>query len=369
MGWKTWVTGAAMSATLAMLATGCGASSNGGGSSGGGGGATANGGGNTATAPAAGSTSTPAHVKIMVGGMSKIIYLPAELTEKLGYFKDQGLDVQLMDESAGQSAEEALLAGQVDGVVGFYDHTIDLQAKGKSLESVVQFGATPGEYLVVSDKEKDQIKSLTDLKGKKIGITGLGSSTNFLASYLVVKGGNKTSDYTPVPVGAGQTLIAAIQQGKIDAAVTTEPTVTQLKQRNLASVMLDMSTTDGAKQSLGGTYPAACLYMQTEYVQQHPDVVQKLVNAFVKTMQYIHTHSAAEIADQLPASYYAGDKQAYIDALQKSLPMFTPDGKMPEDGPPTVLKVLTTFNPKINDAHIDLNKTYTTEFVDKALQG
>ncbi|MCL6600988.1 MAG: ABC transporter substrate-binding protein [Alicyclobacillus macrosporangiidus] len=370
MGWRKWLTGAAMSASLAVLATGCGASGgSGGGGASGGGGSAGNANGNTAAAPASGSTSTPIQVKIMVGGMSKIIYLPAELTEKLGYFKEQGLDVQLLDENAGQSAEEALLAGQVQGAVGFYDHTIDLQSKGKYLESVVQFGATPGEYLMVSDKEKDQIKSLADLKGKKIGITGLGSSTNFLASYLVVKGGHQTSEYTPVPVGAGQTLVAAMQQGKIDAAVTTEPTVTMLKQKHLASVMVDMATTDGVTQSLGGTYPAACLYMQADYVQQHPDVVQKLVNAFVKTMQYIHTHSAAEIADQVPTSYYAGDKQAYIDALQKSLPMFTPDGKMPENGPPTVLNVLTTFNPKLKDAHIDLSKTYTTQFVDQALKG
>src|SRR5947207_11647153 len=80
----------------------------------------------------------------MVGGLNKQIYLSAKLTERLGYFTDQGLTVQLSDEPAGVDAETAMLAGQVDGVVGFYDHTLDLQGKGKQTESVVQLQQAPG---------------------------------------------------------------------------------------------------------------------------------------------------------------------------------------------------------------------------------
>ncbi|MGZ4164342.1 MAG: ABC transporter substrate-binding protein, partial [Tumebacillaceae bacterium] len=294
----------------------------------------------TSTPSNGGSAAAPTHVKIMVGGMEKIIYLPAKLTENLGYFKEQGLDVELMTEAAGQTAEEALIAGQVQGAVGFYDHTIDLQSKNKYLESVIQFGATPGETLVVSNKLKDQVKNLSDLKGKKIGVTGLGSSTNFLANYLVTKGGNTSKDYVPVPVGSGNTLIASMQQGRIDLAVTTEPTVSMLAAKGVASTFVDLSSADGTKQGLGGEYPASCLYMQNDYVKAHPDVTQKIVNAFAKTMAYIHTHSAEEIADKLPKEYYAGDKDMYLKALKNSLPMFTADGKMPADGPAKVFDVL-----------------------------
>jgi NitT/TauT family transport system substrate-binding protein len=357
MNKKPW---AIVSAALMFgsLVAGCGSSASGGSS----------GTSNQASAGAKASTATVQHVKIMCGGLSKIIYLPAELTDRLGYFKKEGLDVELDDEAAGQNAEEAMLAGQVDAVVGFYDHTIDLQAKGKSVESVVQFGAVPGEYLMVSNRMKDKIKTLSDLAGQKIGVTGLGSSTNFLAAYLVTKGGHKTQDYTPVPVGAGNTLIAAMQQNRIDLAITTEPTVSLLKSKNIASVLVDMSSVQGSQESLGGTYPAASLYLRSSYVEAHPDVVQKLAAAFVLTMQYIHTHTAEEIADELPTDYYAGDKAMYVKALSNSLAMFTADGKMPSDGPQTVYSVLSTFDPKLKDAKIDLNKTYTTEFVDKALQ-
>ena len=84
-------------------------------------------------------------VTIMVGGIDKVIYLPAKLTEQLGYFKDAGVDVDLKTEPSGASAETVMLAGKVDGVVGFYDHAITLQAQGKCVESVVQLAKVPGE--------------------------------------------------------------------------------------------------------------------------------------------------------------------------------------------------------------------------------
>src|SRR2546428_10238942 len=88
-------------------------------------------------------------VTIVVGGLEKIIYLPAMLTQRLGYFKEAGVDVSLLDEGAGVSAEDELIAGRLDGVVGFYDHTIDLQSKGKILEAVSIPGPGPGGALVV----------------------------------------------------------------------------------------------------------------------------------------------------------------------------------------------------------------------------
>src|SRR3954468_14029352 len=84
-------------------------------------------------------------IVIMVGGINKIIYLPAKLTEALGYFKDEGLTVELQSQPAGVDAENQLIAGAVQGVVGFYDHTIDLQSKGKEIQAIAVFCKVPGE--------------------------------------------------------------------------------------------------------------------------------------------------------------------------------------------------------------------------------
>ncbi|MYS48303.1 ABC transporter substrate-binding protein [Streptomyces sp. SID5998] len=306
------------------------------------------------------------HVKIMVGGLDKVIYLPAMLTQRLGYFSAEGLNVELLSEPAGVQAETALVSGQVQGAVGFYDHTLDLQVKGKDIESVVQFSHAPGEVEVVSDKAADEITSPKDFKGNKLGVTGLGSSTDFLTKYLAVKNGVNVSEFTPVAVGAGPTFISALQQGSIDGGMTTDPTVATILDKKAGQVLVDMRTPQGSLEALGGPYPSSSLYMRTDWVNSHKDTVQKLANAFVKTLKWMSTHSATEIADKMPADYSQGNKFLYAAAIKSTLPMFTEDGVMPKNGPETVEKVLKAFNPTIKNADVDLSKTYTTEFVEKA---
>ncbi|CAE6839142.1 hypothetical protein R75461_07540 [Paraburkholderia nemoris] len=301
-------------------------------------------------------------ITIMVGGITKLIYLPARLTEQLGYFKDEGLDVELLSQPAGVDAENELLAGAVQAVVGFYDHTIDLQTKGKDVKAIVVFGQVPGEVEMVSTKAADTVKSMADVKGKTLGVTGLGSSTSFLTQYLAGQHGIQSTEYTMLPVGADASFIAAIKQSRIDAGMTTEPTVSALLKSGDAKVLVDMRSVEGTKAALGGTYPASSLYVQAAWADSHKAEAAKLAHAFVRTMQFIHTHSAEEIAAKMPDDYQK-DKPLYVSALKASLPMFTTDGKMPADGPTTVLKVLSAFNPSVKGKHIELAKTYTNEFV------
>ncbi len=304
-------------------------------------------------------------VVIMVGGYEKHIYLPAKLTEALGYFKAEGLDVELLNEPSGVDAEDEMLAGAVQGVVGFYDHCVDLQTKGKFVESIVQLSQAPGEVELVSTKHPE-IKSMADLRGKTLGVTGLGSSTNFLTQYLMVKSGVPLGEFTSLPVGAGTTFIAAMQQDKIQAGMTTEPTISRLLKTGEARILIDMRSMDKTKSALGGTYPAASLYMPTDWVEKNKPTVQKLANAFVKTLKYINTHSAADIADKMPKDFYVGDKEGYVKALADGKSMFTADGVMPAGGPETVLSVLSGFNKNVKGKTVDLSKTYTTEFVKNA---
>lgn len=239
---------------------------------------------------------------------------------------------------------------------------MDLQAKGKFVESIVQFSQAPGEVEMVSSKHPE-IKSPADFKGKSLGVTGLGSSTNFLTLFMASKADLKPGDVVTIPVGAGGTFIAAMQQDQIQAGMTTEPTISRLIKTGEASVLVDMRTVEATRKALGGTYPAASLYMETSWVEEHKDEAQKLANAFVKTLKYINTHSAAEIADKMPKDFYVGDKDGYVKALDEGKGMFTPDGVMPEDGPKTVLAVLSEFSKNVKGKQIDLSKTYTTEFV------
>ncbi|NEB81804.1 ABC transporter substrate-binding protein [Streptomyces sp. SID14478] len=307
-----------------------------------------------------------AKVKIMVGGIDKVIYMPAMLAQRLGYFKDEGLNIELLSEPAGIDATTSLVAGNVQGVVGFYDHTLDLQTKGKQVESVVQLAQTPGEVEIVSNKAAGSLRSPKDFSGKKLGVTGLGSSTDFLTKYLGVHDGVATGKFTNVAVGAGQTFISALQQGSIDGGMTTDPTVAQILDKKLGKVLVDMRTPEGSQKALGGLYPSSSLYMNTDWVNGHKETVQKLANAFVRTLGWMSSHSPEEIAAKMPSDYAQGGEGLYAQAIKSTLPMFTKDGKMPADGPATVQRVLKSFNPNLKNATIDLKKTYTTEFTDRA---
>ncbi|HEX2909401.1 MAG TPA: ABC transporter substrate-binding protein [Chloroflexia bacterium] len=306
------------------------------------------------------------HLQIMVGGLNKQIYLPNVLAKQLGYFDQQGLAVTLIDEASGQSSEDSVLAGQVDAGSGSYNHTLELQSTGKHLECVVQLNNAPGEAEMVSAKAAGQIKSVSDLKGKNLGVTELGSGTQSLTAALLDKAGLAPDQVHFIPVGAGDTFIAAMQQGRIDAGMTTEPTVSRLLASGEASVLVDLRSPDSTRAALGGPYPFICIFLQNDYVNSHKETVQKLANAYVRTLQWMHSHSAEEIADKVPADYYAGDKNLYITALKSQLTSFSPDGKMPEGGPQSVLKIEQKTNQELKNRQINLSETYTNEFVSKA---
>jgi len=284
----------------------------------------------------------------------------------LGYFKDQNLDVTLIDEPSGKDSTTALIAGEVEGASGSYDHTIDVAGLGKQLSEVVQLLRAPGEAEMVATSKAGELKSAADFKGRKLGVTSIGSGTHGLTQYLAVKNGLAPTDFTPIAVGAGDTFIAAIKQGTIDAGMTTEPTISRLLKTGDAKVLIDLRTPDGTRAALGGDYPFISVYMRSDWVASHKNVVQRLANAYVKTLKWIQTHTPEEIAAQLPQDYYAGDKELYLSALKGSMPMFSPDGKMPAGAPDFILKVLQTYNNNVKGKTIDLTKTWTNEFVDAA---
>jgi len=307
-------------------------------------------------------TGQRASLKIMVGGLSKQIYLPNMLTKKLGYFDAANLDVTLIDEASGQSSEDAVLAGQVDAGSGSYNHTIELQASGKNMECVVQLDVAPGEAEVVSTKAASSITTPADLKGKNLGVTELGSGTQTLTQAILKKAGVDPNDAHYIPVGAGNTFIAALKQGTIDGGMTTEPTISRVVSGGDGKVLVDMRSPSATQAALGGNYPFICVFMSNDYVNAHHDVVQRMVGAYVKTLKWMNTHSAAEIAAQMPADYYAGDQNLYVTALQNQKAIFSTDGTMPSDGPQTVLGIEQQIGKVKAGQNIDLSQTFTNQF-------
>lgn len=321
----------------------------------------------TASSGGNGSTQARASLKIMVGGLSKQIYLPNMLTKQLGYFDQENLDVTLIDEASGQSSEDEVISGDVDAGSGSYNHTVELQALGKNMECVVQLDVAPGEAEIVSTKAASTIKTPADLAGKNLGITELGSGTQTLTKAILQKAGQDPNNAHWVAVGAGATFIAALKQGTIDAGMTTEPTITQVVQQGLGQPLVDLRSPQLTQQALGGNYPFICVFMSNSYVSAHKDVVQRVVNAYVKTLKWMSTHTAKEIADKMPPDYFAGTgEDAYVTALNNQKAIFSADGMMPSDGPQTVLGIEKLIGSVKAGQNIDLTQTYTNDFASAA---
>jgi NitT/TauT family transport system substrate-binding protein len=302
-----------------------------------------------------------AALRLVVGGLDKQVYLPVLLAQRLGLFAEQGLEVELLDDASGVRAEEQLLTGAVQGVVGFYDHAIVLQARGKFVRSVVQLSRTPGE-VVVAGARAAQLRSPADFKGRALGVAGLGGSTHWLMQYLGQSHGVRVADMEFVPLRSSA-LSDALAQGRVDAVMTTEPAATRLLRAGQGRLLLDLRTPEATAAALGGPYPGACLYMAPAWVEAHRAEVQKLANALVRALRYIDTHTAADLAARLTERDLGGDRAAWIAALSAGKSMFIPDGRMPADGPANVLRVLGQAQRAVQGQPIDLARTFTTEFV------
>jgi len=317
------------------------------------------------TTTTGGGGSQAVSLKIMVGGLNKQIYLPNMLAQRLGYFKAENLDVTLIDEGSGQASEEEVVAGNVDAGSGAYVHPMVLNTQGKKIETICQFGIAPGEAEVV-DASLTNITSVKDLAGKNLGVTDLGSGTHVLTQAILGTAGVNPTNAHYVAVGAGDTFIAAIQQKKIAAGMTTYPTISRLVNSGKGKILVSLLTPDSTRAALGGDYPFIGIFAKNDWVNSNKDVAQRLVNAYVKTLKYIHSHSADEIASQMPTDYFAGDKASYVADLKDQLAIFGTDCRMPAGGAETVQKIQQQFVSSYKGKSANLSETYTNEFADKA---
>jgi sulfonate transport system substrate-binding protein len=305
-------------------------------------------------------------VRLAVGGKPVIFYLPLTVTERLGYFKAEGLDVEISDFAGGARALQSLIGGSADVVTGAFDHTIQMAIKNQPIVATVQLGRYPGYVLAVTGANMQTYKSPQDLKGLKIGITAPGSGTHFMVLHYMLQNGLKAEDASFIGIGAAATAVAAVKKGDVDAIVNVDPTISMLEQQKLIKVVADTRTPQGTQAVYGGPYPAAVLYAKADYIAKNPAVMQKLTNAFARGLKWIEAHSPEEIAAVMPEEYALGDKQLYVHSIAASKPTFSTDGRITRDGVEVAYKVLKEFDPQLRSGSVDLSKTFDNSFVEKA---
>jgi NitT/TauT family transport system substrate-binding protein len=306
-------------------------------------------------------------ISIAVGGKTFMIYLPLSVTERLGYFKDAGLNVEIQEVNSGTKSAQALVGGSVDVTAGAFDHTIQLQAKGQTITSVVLMGRYPGIVFGLVKAAAARYHGPQDIKGMKIGVTASGSQTNLMVNYIMANAGLKPGDASFIGVGGPASAIAAVEQGEIDALSHADPAITQLELTGELKPVFDTRSKAGTEAVFGGEYPSSVLYVLPSFITKYPNTTQALVTAIVHGLQWMARASPGEIAKLMPKEYSMGNYDLYVAIIAKSKDMFSPDGHLSRPGAQNALKVLSTFDPAVAGSKIDLDATYTDRFVAKAM--
>jgi len=307
-------------------------------------------------------------IKLGVGGAPALYYLPLAVTERLGYFKEQGLNVEISDFKGGSQSLTALVGGSANVVTGAYEHTIRMQVKGQDILAVIELGRYPGLVVAVKKDRAQKIKSAADLKGAKVGVTAPGSSTNMLVWYLMAKAGLRPDDASFIGVGTGAGAVAAIQRGEIDAISNIDPVIAKLQSAGDIEVLAETRTTEGTTKVLGGPMSAAVLYMKREFIAANPNTVQALVNAFYKGLKWLEKATPEEVTAAVPQEYWLGDKALYTAAVKANQQVYSRDGIVSAESQQRSLAFLKQFDKEIAAANVDLAKTWDDRFVRKAAE-
>ncbi len=304
---------------------------------------------------------------IGVGGKSLFYYLPLTIAERKGYFKDEGLDVEIPDFPGGAKALQAMIGGSADVVSGAYEHTITQQAKGQNIEALVLQGKYAGIVLAMPKAKAAAYKSPADLKGMKIGVTAPGSSTNMFVNILLARAGLKPDAVSIIGVGAGAGAVAIMKRGEIDAVSNLDPVIATLEANGDAVAVVDTRTAKGMHEVYGDAYAAGCIYAPVEFAKKYPNTAQAIVNAMVRALRFIQQSTPEQIVAVVPPEYYT-DKALYTAALKANLDGFKHDGSISLAAAQGVYKDLKTFDPGLQNATVDLSKTLDMAFAQKAAQ-
>ena len=308
-------------------------------------------------------------VTLAVGGKNLFYYLPLTVAEQLGYFKAEGLTLEIVDFPGGAKALQAVVGGSAQFAAGAFEHVLHMQAKGQPIRAIVLMARYPAMVLGLSPSAAARFKSFADLREMKIGVTAPGSSTHLFLNQLLSQHGVAADEVAVIGVGAAASAVAAMRQGGIDGMVHLDPVISQLETAGELKVIVDTRTAEGAQAVFGGSYHAACLYAKADFLAANPHTAQALVNAQVRALRWLSKASPEQIVDLMPAGYIGNDKAAYTAALKKNLGIFSPDGALDIAGAEHVLQALMAMEPALKAAPPSLEAAIDGEFLSRVPAG
>jgi NitT/TauT family transport system substrate-binding protein len=309
--------------------------------------------------------SEPAQIRMAAGGKSQLNFLPLTLAERLGYFKEANLNVEVNDFQSGSKSVEALIGGSVDLVTGAYEHTLLMQSRHVAMETLVLLTKSYGAVIAVTKANAASYKSPADLKGKNIGVSAPGSSMALALQIFLKKNGMTLDDVSVIGIGQSAGAIAAVKYGKVYALSNPDPVISRLQNDNEIVPIVDTRTEAGMKSLYGGYIAASAISTTPDFVAKRPKEAEAFVRAIVRALHWIDTASTEQIMQMVPPDYYGPDKSIYQQALEAYRSNFSKDGRVTPDLAGNTLNMLKS-GPLAGVPNLTLDGTYDGSFVEKA---
>jgi NitT/TauT family transport system substrate-binding protein len=250
--------------------------------------------------------------------------VPYEVARADGYFKNQGLDVQLVYTRGGNAAMQALVGGAVDYAATALD--VALQAYVNVHADIRRFAVTgrlPLFAVVTAPKAASQIQSIKDLEGKTVGVSALGNADHSLTIYLLKQAGADPAKVQFATMGVN--LFEALRQGQIDAGVVQEPALTLLRRAG-ARVLVNAMDLDDAKRYLGGAYEFMGVAARGKELEQRRPEMVALAVALGNALKALRGMSGEQLTAALPKEMTTGlDLKEFGDILEHRRDALYPD--------------------------------------------
>lgn len=246
--------------------------------------------------------------------------VPYELAQRRGYFREEGLEVELVYTRGGSQALQALVGGAVDYAATSLDAALQAYVRGARILRFASTGRLPLFALATAPKTSRAIQSLRDLEGKTVGVSGLANADHVLLVYLLKKAGvdPKRVQYATL----GPNLYEALRRGQVDAGMVQEPALSLLKAAGGRELVNLMRLKD-AQSYLGGPYEFMGVAVRLEERQARLEEMRRIARALEKALRFIHAAQARLIVDTLPKALIAGGDQKeleeVIEAYRKDL--------------------------------------------------
>ena len=318
-----------------------------------------------AVAPSFASAAEKTSVTIAVGGKNLYYYLPMAIADWMGFFKDEGLDVKVVDFQGGSRSLQAVIGGSADVVSGAFEHTLSMQTKRQAMRAFVLQDRAPQVVMAVNNRKMKDYKSLADLKGKRIGVTAPGSSSHVIANYVLATAGIRPNEVSVIGIGSGAGAIAAVRSGQVDAFVGLDPVITTLEKDNLITIVADTRNVAESDKLFGGPMVAGCLYAPEAFIRENPVTVQKLVNAVVRADRWLASATPEELVTHVPKQAFLGNREIYIEGFLKNRPAFSPNGRFPDGCARIAAEAVSSVRPDLKDFAFDYGAAFTNAFVDR----